>query len=182
MLTVFDIKNDLNCTLSLAINIFDNQGKILKLLNQHPNSDYFCNQRSIDDIKQKDINNIEDGNDNLKPLTDKELQTCRKQIIDNMDDNQGITNDTLDYAIETIKSDRIKHLLQYVNKTYKQIGDGKNLLINTWLIKGNIILWLDETEEGFYSIDSYDFDNEVVKDNLFYGTLDRCIDYLKGIK
>lgn len=184
MLKVDEIKNTLECSNDVAEFILNNQGRILNMVNSPYNeSDYFCNQWSIDDIKQKDQDTIEDGSDCLKPLTDDELQQCRTQILHGIDCNYGLTWDSLEYAIETVKDDRIKNIMKDINSKYKFIGNCADFGNSTWRIKDNTILFATE-ENNIYEICTYKY-NEPTEDLnmtfniLFSGTIEECIDYIK---
>jgi hypothetical protein len=182
-MTINEIKKELKCSNEVAEFIGNNQKSILDLIRKSSNSPYFFFTWSIEDIQKMDNENIQEGYDDRKPLTIEELEAVKEYIMHYEASNNGIDLDIIEDAIGNIKCKRIKEIMEEVNHKYKQIGDGKNLLMNTWLIKDNILLWdSSETEDGIYSIDRYDFEKEIISEYLFDGTIEHCIDYIESIK
>ena len=61
----------------------------------------------IEDIEQRDIDNSEDG-ETPSDLTDEELRRIAQNVADNADANYGISWETFDAEIETVKKGRKK--------------------------------------------------------------------------
>lgn len=143
--------------------IVKNQGSVMNKINNYGNQ-CFGIIWSIEDIKQRDIDNIEEGSDSESPLTLEEIEEVRSRLNKHSDCNYGITWETIDYVIEQVKDDRYNFIVSFF---WEKFGIKPNDVERKYLYN----FFLSAPEENMNTIDKY-----------FADMLEDCvIDLKKGL-